>query len=317
MRYFDLHCDTIYRLTDFEQRLPAGENLLQNTGHVDLRRAGSLEQYAQVFALFCGYQPVASQQDAHQRLTRMLDTARSAFAVNGSRLRHCTCAADFLEAQAQRQAAAFLSIEGAELLQTEADLQLALQAGVKIVTLTWNFDSVYGCGASTDDAAGLKPAGKQLAKTLAQRGVFLDVSHLSAKGFWDLADCIDAPILATHSNSRTVCNHPRNLTDEQFCEIIRRGGLVGINFYVPFVTHRRTATCDMVVRHIEHFCELGGAHNLCIGADWDGCDRFPKGISDMTGIALLAEALARRNYSAQQIAGFLYDNAARFVQTNF
>ena len=150
MRYFDLHCDTIYRLTDFEQRLPAGENLLQNTGHVDLRRAGSLEQYAQVFALFCGYQPVASQQDAHQRLTRMLDTARSAFAANGSRLRHCTCAADFLEAQAQRQAAAFLSIEGAELLQTEADLQLALQAGVKIVTLTWNFDSVYGCGASTE-----------------------------------------------------------------------------------------------------------------------------------------------------------------------
>lgn len=163
-------------------------------------------------------------------LTRMLDTARSAFAANGSRLRHCTCAADFLEAQAQRQAAAFLSIEGAELLQTEAALQLALQAGVKIVTLTWNFDSVYGCGASTDDAAGLKPAGKQLAKTLAQHGVFLDVSHLSAKGFWDLADCIDAPILATHSNSRTVCNHPRNLTDEQFCEIIRRGGLVGSIF---------------------------------------------------------------------------------------
>lgn len=159
MRYFDLHCDTIYRLTDFEQRLPAGENLLQNTGHVDLRRADLLGQYAQVFALFCGYQPVVSQQDAHRRLTRMLDTARSAFAASGSRLRHCTCAADFLEAQAQRQAAAFLSIEGAELLQTEADLQLALQAGVKIVTLTWNFDSVYGCGASTDDAAGLKPAG--------------------------------------------------------------------------------------------------------------------------------------------------------------
>ena len=172
-------------------------------------------------------------------------------------------------------------------------------------------------GASTDDAAGLRPAGKQLAKTLAQRGVFLDVSHLSAKGFWDLAECIDTPILATHSNSRKICNHPRNLTDEQFCEMIRRGGLVGINFYVPFVTYRRTATCDMVVRHIEHFCELGGAHNLCIGADWDGCDRFPKGISDMTGIALLAEALARRNYSEQQIAGFLYDNAARFVQTNF
>ena len=152
MRYFDLHCDTIYRLTDFEQRLPAGENLLQNTGHVDLRRAGSLEQYAQVFALFCGYQPVASQQDAHQRLTRMLDTARSAFAANGSRLRHCTCAADFLEAQAQRQAAAFLSIEGAELLQTEADLQLALHRALRLVQehyADWTVrDAARACGLS-------------------------------------------------------------------------------------------------------------------------------------------------------------------------
>ena len=317
MRYFDLHCDTIYRLTDFEQRLPAGETLLQNTGHVDLQRVGSLEQYAQVFALFCGYRPIASPEDAHERLTRMLHTAKHAFSACGSRLRHCKQAADFLAAQSQRQVAAFLSIEGAELLQTESDLQAALQAGVKIVTLTWNFDSVYGCGASTDDTAGLKPAGKHLAKTLTEHGVYLDVSHLSAKGFWDLASCIDAPILATHSNSRKICNHPRNLTDEQFREIIRRGGLVGMNFYVPFVTNRRTTSCDAVVRHIEHFCELGGVHNLCIGADWDGCDRFPNGISDMTGIAQLAEALARKNYSEQQIAGFLYDNASRFVQSNF
>ena len=106
MRYFDLHCDTIYRLTDFEQRLPTGETLLQNTGHVDLQRAGSLEQYAQVFALFCGYRPVASPEDAHERLNADAALANTHFLLV-TWLRVARQAADFLPPQSQRQVAAF------------------------------------------------------------------------------------------------------------------------------------------------------------------------------------------------------------------
>lgn len=317
MNYFDLHCDTMYRLTDFDHKLDGTETLQKNSGHVDLARAGLFGHYAQVFALFCGYRPILSPEDAHRRFARLLDTAQQSFAACGASLRHCKTAADFAAAQEQRQTAAFLSIEGAELLQSEADIQAALDAGVKIVTLAWNFDSVYACGAAADDNAGLKPAGRRLAQTVSARGVYLDVSHLSQRGFWELADCIDAPILATHSVSKRLRRHPRNLTDAQAREIIRRGGLIGVNFYVPFLTRNKQASCDDIVRHIEHFCALGGEKNLCIGADWDGCDRLPREITDLTGIERLEEALARHRYSEKQINGFLYDNAARFAAERF
>lgn len=284
---------------------------------MDLQRAAVYDHYAQVFALFCGAKPVASPEDAHARFTHLLQTAQHAFAACGEDLLFCKTAADWKLAQQSGKTAAFLSIEGAELLQSETDIRTALEAGVRIVTLAWNHDSVYGCGASTDQTAGLKPAGKQLAQYLSSHGVYLDVSHLSEQGFWELADCVSTPFLATHSNSRCVCNHPRNLTDEQFCEIVRRGGLVGINGYVPFLTKHRTASCDDLVRHIEHFYELGGEKQLCIGADWDGCDRLPKDISDMAGMEHLAEALARHNYSEQQIADIFYNNAAAFVSEHF
>ncbi|MCD8356548.1 MAG: dipeptidase [Clostridia bacterium] len=317
MRYFDLHCDTIYELSDMASYTKKRGTLLENRGHVDLQRAAVFDHYAQIFALFCGAKSVISPEDAHQRFIHLLQTAQHAFTACGDRLMHCKTASDWKQAQEQHKTAAFLSIEGAELLQSKEDVQIALEAGIRIVTLTWNHNSIYGCGASTDNTAGLKPQGKKLAQYLSQHGVFMDVSHLSERGFWDLAQCIDEPILATHSNSRVLCPHLRNLTDEQFREIIRRGGLVGINLYVPFIVNNKTADCDDLVRHIEHFCALGGQKNLCIGADWDGCDHMPTDIHDITGMELLAEALARHNYSEQQIIDILYDNAARFVSANF
>lgn len=229
----------------------------------------------------------------------------------------CSTAEAWQDAQQKRKTAAFLSIEGAELLQSEADIQTALDTGIRIVTLTWNHDSVYGCGAVTDQQSGLTPAGKQLAQYLSAHHVYLDVSHLSERGFWELADCVQTPLLATHSNSRNICNHPRNLTDAQFCELIRRGGIVGINGYVPFLTGRKTASCDDMVRHIEHFCELGGEKHISLGMDWDGCDRLPKEISDVAGMEQLAETLAQHRYSDQQIANIFYDNAAAFVAQYF
>lgn len=284
---------------------------------MDLQRAAVYDHYAQIFALFCGSKPVASPEDAHKRFTHLLQTAQQAFASCGDELIFCATAEQWKEAQQQQKTAAFLSIEGAELLQSEEDIQTALDAGIRIVTLTWNHDSVYGCGAVTDQQSGLTSAGKHLAQYLSTHQMYLDVSHLSERGFWELADCVQAPLLATHSNSRSICNHPRNLTDAQFCELVRRGGLVGINGYVPFLTGRKMASCDDMVRHIEHFCELGGEKHIALGTDWDGCDRLPKEISDVADMEHLAEALVRHHYSDQQIADIFYDNASAFVAQYF
>lgn len=317
MDYFDLHCDTIYELSRYAIYSKTNGTLRKNSGQLDLARAAQFGQYAQVFALFCGAKPVENPADAHERFTHLLETARQAFGENTDCLMHCKTAVDFTQAKQQRKTAAFLSIEGAELLQSAQDIQAAIDAGVRIVTLAWNHCSIYGCGASTDNKAGLTMEGKQLTQYLSANDVFLDVSHLSERGFWDLAECISAPILATHSNSKAVCSHVRNLTDTQFDEIVRRGGLVGINFYVPFLTKRRHAACEDILRHIEHFCVRGGEKCLCIGADWDGCDQLPNGILDITGVELLAEILARHGYSDEQIADLFYNNANQFVLANF
>ena len=317
MNYFDLHCDTIYELSQYAIYTKQSGTLRQNHGQLDLMRTAQFDHYAQIFALFCGAKPVENFTDAHERLTHLLETAQKAFADNADVLMHCKTAADFVQAKQTGKTAAFLSIEGAELLQSQHDVRMALDAGVRIVTLTWNHQSRYGWGASTDNNAGLTAEGKQLAQYLSANGVFLDVSHLSERGFWDLAEYVSAPILATHSNSKAVCPHVRNLTDAQFCEIVRRGGLVGINFYVPFLTQNKDARCEDVLRHLDRFCALGGEKNLCIGADWDGCDWLPDGISDVTGVELLAQTLIRHGYTENQVADLFYNNAKQFVLANF
>lgn len=317
MDYFDLHCDTIYELSKYRLYRKNCGTLRQNAGQLDLIRAAQYTKYAQVFALFCGSIPIRTEAEAHERFTHLLQTAQDAFSSCSDVLMQCRTAADFLIAEQQGKQAAFLSIEGAELLQREQDIQTAIEAGVRIVTLTWNHRSRYGCGASTDNTAGLTQEGIELVQKLSQSGVFLDVSHLSERGFWDLMEHSSRPVLATHSNSRTVCPHLRNLTDAQFSAILQSGGLVGINLYVPFLTRRRHADCTDILRHIEHFCALGGEHNLCIGADWDGCDRLPNGIRDVTGIQHLAEQMARHGYSDTQICNLMYDNAKWFVTANF
>ena len=141
------------------------------------------------------------------------------------------------------------------------------------------------------------------------------MSHLSDAGFWDVCVETEAPFAASHSNSRTVCPHCRNLTDLQFSELIRRGGLVGLNLYNNFLRDDgQRATLTDAVRHIEHFCALGGQDILAIGADFDGCEALPEGFSTVADITRLAEELRRLGYPQSTIDGLFYANAGRFIE---
>ena len=311
MKYFDLHCDTLFSIAQ------AGDSLRRRDGHIDVTRTAMYHPYAQVFALFCGSEPLDDPQKAHELLQKLLQTAQQQFADCADCLRLCRTAQDFDQAVSDGKTAAFLSIEGAELLQTEEDFCAAVNAGVRIVTLSWNHDSVFACGALSNPKKGLTARGRKLASALGQNGIVPDVSHLSERGFWDLADCTDGPIVATHSNSRSVCDHARNLTDEQVREIVRRGGLIGLNFYVSFLTKRRQATIADLFPHIDHLLELDCEHALAIGADFDGCDRLPEGIADVTAMQSVREELLRHGYSEQLTDNIFFENAARFVRTHF
>ena len=312
MDLFDLHCDTLYECYE------TGASLRENTLCIDRAKTGGYGHYAQFFALFCGAQPpqpvpgrrCLMDLPPEDRLDALLDTARTQFRENANWLTLCRDADELELARRKGKAAAFLSVEGAELLPTEAHVQRAYDAGVRLVTLSWNYRSPYACGAVTDDDAGLTPRGRALVHELIGLGVILDVSHLSSRGFWELCVETEAPFAATHSNSRAVCGHTRNLTDDQFRAIRDSGGVVGINLYNVFVGGDRM---EDLLAHFDHFLELGGEKTLALGSDWDGDIVGAGGIRGVEEMHLLAEAMARRGYGEKLIRSIFYDNLARLL----
>ncbi len=315
MRLFDLHCDTIYECCE------TGKGLRGNGLHVNMDAAKKYEHYAQFFALFCGERPPEELKSERyslldtpsgMRLQRLLNTAEKEFEKNKDWLSICKGYEDLEAARRERKAAAFLSIEGAELIPTGEHLDIAYKAGVRMVALSWNYRNKYACGAATDNDEGLSEEGRALVKKLAETGIIIDVSHLSERGFWDVCEITDAPFVASHSNSKAVCRHLRNLSDEQFSEIVRRGGLVGINLYAPFLTNEKDAEPQDVKRHILHFLELGGENVLALGCDFDGCDRLTHGIEGLRDVYRLEEKL--NGIDEDIINSIFYDNAINFIK---
>ena len=151
-------------------------------------------------------------------------------------------------------------------------LQKLYDDGVRMMTLTWNGENEIGKG-STDQNFGLKPFGIEVIKEMEQLGMVIDVSHLSDAGLDSVLRNVDCAVAASHSNLREVCGHRRNLSDEHFREIVRRGGIVGINFYKAFLNdYAENANLSDILRHIERMLMLGGENSVCMGSDYDGCD---------------------------------------------
>ena len=178
MKLFDLHCDTIYECCE------TGKHLRENDLHINYAAARRYQPYVQFFALFCGARQPYSPETrdclldtlADERFDRMLTTARREFAANADWLTFCRSAADIRAAVEAGKAAALLSIEGAELLPDRPDaLDYVYDAGVRLITLTWNYRSRYGCSSAVDQNEGLTELGKQLVRDCGEKGIIVDV----------------------------------------------------------------------------------------------------------------------------------------------
>ena len=183
MKLFDLHCDTLYECCE------TGKRLRENDLHVSYTAARRYDHYAQFFALFCGArapsEELAKGRDClldtppDERLTHMLQTAQREFAANADWLMFCKSAEDLQSAAETGRAAAFLSIEGAELLPDRPDaLDFAYDAGIRMITLTWNYRSRFGCSCVIDQDEGLTEDGKQLVRDCAEKGIIVRVASV-------------------------------------------------------------------------------------------------------------------------------------------
>lgn len=302
---FDCHCDTILRCYQ------KGARLGKNTGHNDLERTRKFGRYAQFFAAFGSPEdmPGRSLWEVFLEETELFFRELK---ENEHRVAFCRSGAEAQEAFAAGKCAAFLSAEGAELLDCDtAKLRRAHELGVRAVNLTWNHaNALSGTNAEEKDR-GLSPRGRDFVREMDRLGILVDVSHLSDPGFWDVMEISAGPVIASHSNSREVFFDARNLTDEQFTAIIGKNGVAGLNMYAGFLGE--TPDLDTVVAHLEHFLSLGGEKNVALGGDWDSCTRLPAGLTGIQDMDRLYERLLARNYEEDLVRGLFYFNLMRVV----
>lgn len=222
--------------------------------------------------------------------------------------------------------AAIFHIEGAEAIDEDLHaLEVFYQAGLRSLGMVWSRPTIFGYGVpfriphSPDIGPGLTDAGKRLVRRCNQLGILIDVSHLNEKGFWDVANLTDAPLVATHSNAHALCPLTRNLTDKQLDAIKESDGMVGLNLVVMFLhadgRNDLDVPMDVIIRHIDYLVEKVGIDRVGFGADMSLPDiPIPREIADVTGYPKIIAALSEAGYDDASLRKIAHENWLRVLR---
>lgn len=301
IRVFDGHCDTILSLNERK------ETLYDNNCHVSLKRAEKLGGYAQYFAFFTTRGP----EPASEYFLRLYPYLIAQLQNAQDKARLCADAVQAQQAVGEGKTAILLSIEGAEAIDCDpGKLEWARSLGVSMIGLTWNDENPLAGSHLT--GGGLTDQGREFVKRAQELGMVVDVSHISEQAFWDICDIATKPIVASHSNSKALCPHSRNLTDAQFLAIADLGGTAGLNQYSAFLG-QEPVTLDTLRRHLEHFMELAPEH-VALGGDWDGCDSLPQGVDGIDAYVDLYRHLERHGWPQQALQNVYFENLMKVVR---
>ncbi|MGI6172416.1 MAG: dipeptidase [Christensenellales bacterium] len=296
-RIVDAHCDTLYGIV-LEGKAPEDCTVRPE----NLRRGGvSL----QTFAMFAGAQ--GREGHPYENAVAMLASSER---IGVPMLKGA------LPENLPDAPHGVFSIEGGEVLEGKLSRLHEFDAScrVRMIALTWNNENEIGYPAVLGDGGHLKPFGLELLSEMDALGILADVSHLNVAGFWDCAERTKLPIIASHSNLRTLCDVRRNLYPDQVRAIIEKKGFIGINFYSAFLAKDRDATLDDVLRHIDGIAELGGIDVLGFGSDFDGIDASPEGLSSPDDFPKLMALLEDHGYTEAQLRGIAGENLFRVLK---
>ena len=229
----DTHDDTPQRLL-FDKTFNIG--MRNKDGHVDIprMREGGLD--ALFFSIWVPSQ--ITGPPAVKRALDLIDSVREAVRTHPNDLMLANTAADIRRAAAEHKIAALMGMEGGHIIDDDlAVLRVYAALGVRYLTLT-HFLNNNWADSSTDKPAhnGLTAFGKDVVRELNRLGVIVDVSHVSDKTFYDVLEVTKAPVMASHSSSRAISNHPRNMTDDMMRALAKNGGVVMINYAAAFLS---------------------------------------------------------------------------------
>ena len=324
MKVIDLHCDT---LSELRHGLYRGEKIDLGSNHlqVDLKKLKKGDYLLQCFALFINlgdpYNPLVTALE-------QVDLFRQAMRQYPQEIRQVTTWEEFLENRKEGRISALLTVEeGGCCLGNLSVLRVLYSLGVRIMTLTWNYENdlawpnevpgnaanVYPCAANTTN--GLKEKGLEFISEMERLGMLIDVSHLSDAGFWDVYHHTRKPFIASHSNARALCGHVRNLTDEMIRAIADRGGLTGLNYCASFLDpsdHPRS-TVQRMAEHAAYIRNVGGIDCLGLGSDFDGIEGDLE-MPDASYLPMLEAELRRQHFTEDEIDLIFRDNALRVLK---
>jgi len=304
----DAHCDTLLDIACGNRKLCS----LSDSGHLDLPRMRQGGVGIQFMAAFIEseYKPERSLKRALQ----LVDIAQGEIAENSHELTLITSRQDLLRIRQEHRIGIVLSIEGGEALADDLGvLRCFYRLGVRSIGLTWNQRNSLADGVGEGESAGgLSSLGRQVVKEMNRLGMLIDVSHLAEKGFWDVLEVTNRPIIASHSNCQAICPHPRNLNDDQIKALARNGGVMGINFAPDFISAKH-ANLEILLDHIDHVVQLVGPKHVGLGSDFDGIDNIVEGLEDVSKLPAITHGLVRRGYSDQDITDILGGNFWRVM----
>lgn len=307
-KWIDMHCDTLSEL------LPA-ETLEENSLCVDRKRMEQTKMLAEFFACFV-YVPDGKWEEAYQKVMEMVARMECETKEN-KKLKLIKTAKDLEYAEREELNLALLTVEEGGVLNGNRNrLEELYQRGVRLITLTWNYENCIGYPNSRNAQEmqkGLKSFGKQVVGEMNERGMLVDVSHLSDGGFWDCIRLSKKPIIASHSNARALCAHPRNLSDEMLCALGECGGVVGLNFYPQFLQSDRSAEVLDIAKHGMHILQKAGEDSVALGTDFDGFEAGKNWIRGIEEIECVWDALKKAGMTERQLDKLSYQNVKRVL----
>lgn len=302
MNLIDMHCDMFWKMSEGDADFC-----------VDLEKLQKAESVAEFFA--CFIYTDGTYEGSFEKAMHMLSVGKTYLKQHSDKIEILCSKKDFIENQKKGKLSAVLTIEEGGILEGDMSrLEQLWEKDIRLITLLWNYENCIGYPNSKDKRImekGLKPFGFEVVERMNELGMMIDVSHMSDGGFWDVIKHSKKPIVASHSNARSLCGHPRNLSDDMIRAVAEKDGVIGVNFYPYFVNENGIATAEDIVRHIQHIICVGGEDVVAIGTDFDGFDEGQLEIEHIGQMEVLYKAMKKAGMKESLMEKIGYKNVMK------
>lgn len=316
MRLIDMHCDTFWLMMRKKD-----VSLQKNDLCIDvekMKKAGSMAQFFASFIYMSEFNGENAVEEAYQYALDMIAYGKEELDKCSDSIAIVHNYDELIANRDNGRMCAILTLEEGGIINGKMEyLEELYRQGIRLITLTWNYENCIGYPNSREPKLmelGLKPFGIEVVRRMNELGMIIDVSHLSDGGFWDVVRYSTKPFVASHSNARALCNHPRNLTDEMIKALARKGGVAGVNFYPYFLRESGKATVEDIAEHLWHMYQIGGEDVIAFGTDFDGFDEGELDIAHMGEMNLVYDAIRKRGFTERQMEKIWNGNILRVLR---